>query len=168
MKLHIIGIAGSGKTTFADWASTTFNIPAIDLDPVVFSQAGERPRDELLRRLGEIQSRDAWITEGAYHDEWVSVLLDDADAIVWLDVPRWASLWRILKRHVRAELQGNNKHAGWRKLWRFMSYTARTGASQREATVTLLRPYQEKVARCRSSADVTFAKSMLVQQVRAS
>jgi len=44
MRVHIIGITGSGKTTLAVWMSERFGVPAHDLDWVVYDRAGEQGR----------------------------------------------------------------------------------------------------------------------------
>ncbi|MEX0749668.1 MAG: hypothetical protein WD359_02580, partial [Dehalococcoidia bacterium] len=139
VKVHVIGIAGSGKTTLARWIGDTFAVVAHDLDFVVYDvEKGERPHDEIVARVDEIRSLPGWVTEGAYHDAWLRPLLDEADAIAWLDVPLRACLARIVKRHVRAELARTNVHRGWRRLASFLVYIRRTARRQRAETVQLL------------------------------
>ncbi len=158
-KIHIIGIAGSGKTTLAERVSDHCGIPAFDLDPIVYDAEGERPAIEIARRIDEIRALDGWVTEGAYRDEWLRPLLDDADAIAWLDPPFAAAMWRIVKRHVVAELRRNNRHPGWRKLRRFLDYNRRTFRQQSRETRELIAAYGDKCVRVRRSSD---ANSFLV------
>ncbi len=154
MKVHIVGISGSGKTTLALWIRGTFDVPAFDLDPIVYDGAGERLAAEVVRRIDEVRRLDGWVTEGAYRDAWLRHLLDDATAIVWLDPPLATAFVRIVKRHVRAELSGNNLHPGWNKLVRFLNYNRKTAIRQKTETLALLAPYSTKLFRCRSSRDV--------------
>lgn len=154
MKIHIVGLAGSGKTTLGRWVSREFSMRVYDLDWIVYDAAGERPSAEILDRLGAIRAEAGCVTEGAYGEEWLLPLLDDADAIVWLDIPLRTCLARIIKRHIRAELARNNQHAGWRKLVRFLNYTRRTARVQETRTLELLSAYANKTVRCRSSRDV--------------
>lgn len=159
MNVHIIGIAGSGKTTLAGWISSTFGVPAFDLDPIVYDfETGERPAAEIVRRIQEIRRLDGWVTEGAYRDAWLRPLLDDATAIVWLDPPLATAIVRMVKRHARAESSGNNLHPGWIRLVRFLNYNRRTAARQQTETRALLSPYSSKVFRCRSSRDIAAFK----------
>jgi len=158
MKLHIIGLAGSGKTSLARWASATFEMPLHDLDHLVYGSGHELPEREIAKHLHAIRELPAWTTEGAYHSAWIEPLLRDADAIVWLDVGVTTCIVRIVKRHALAELRRNNNHPGWRKLLSFVNYTRRTAARQREETRGLLAPHCAKVRRCRSSADVARLK----------
>ena len=161
MKTHIVGIAGSGKTTLANWIGDAFGIQTFDLDPVVYDLAGERPAAEIVRGIDEIRRLDAWVTEGAYRDAWLRPLLDDAKAIAWLDVTLPTAMFRMLKRHARAELRGQNQHPGWVRLLRFLNYNRRTAQTQRTETLALLAPYAGKVSRCRTSRDVSAFKTQV-------
>ena len=151
----MIGIAGSGKTTLARRLGEALGAPVYDLDRVVYDRVtGERPAEEILRRMDEIGAGQRWVTEGGYRDAWLAALLADADVIVWLDVPFATCATRMIKRHLRAEMAGSNQHPGWGKLMRFLKYTRTTAARQRRETAELLRPYASKVERCRSSREV--------------
>jgi adenylate kinase family enzyme len=166
MKIHIIGIAGSGKTTLARWISRVFEIPAFDLDNVVYGvDGGERPAGEIVRRVDEIRAGNGWVTEGAYRNEWLRPLLDDATAIVWLDSSLATDVARMLKRHARAELSGINPHPGWRRLIRFLDYNRRTAREQRAETSALLARYASKVFRCGASRDVESFKARIREQL---
>lgn len=162
VKIHVIGLAGSGKTTLARWIGERFDVPVHDLDFVVYdAETGERPASEISARVDAIRLGAGWVTEGAYHDAWCKPLLDDATHIAWLDVPLRTCVMRIVKRHVRAELARTNMHPGWRKLARFIDYTRRTARHQRDEIAELLEEYGSKVARCRSSSDVATLKRRL-------
>lgn len=161
MKVHIIGTAGSGKTTLGAWISGRFDVPSHDLDWIVYDRAGERPESEIGARIDGIRRESGWVTEGAYHEPWLLPLLDDADRIVWLDVSLVVCVVRMVKRHLLAELRRNNAHPGWRRLARFLRYTVRTDREQRAATRNLLAPYAGKVARCTTSCDTDRLRAAL-------
>jgi len=155
MKAHIIGLAGSGKTTLARWLAGTYAIGACDLDDVVYDRVtGERPATEIERRLEEIGRLPGWVTEGAYHQPWLKQHLDAAEIIVWLDISFPICAKRIVLRHVGAELAGRNPHPGWRKMARFLNYTRQTASRQRAETKCLIDPFSAKVMHCRSSTNV--------------
>lgn len=158
MKIHIVGVAGSGKTTLARWIGRRFSVPAFDLDFIVYGEPGERLADEIVGRAEEIRGLDGWVTEGAYRDAWLRPLLDGATAIVWLDVSLPTAMFRMVKRHARAELARNNPHPGWMRLLRFLNYNRRSAAQQRAETQAILAAYPGKVVRCRSSRDVAVFK----------
>lgn len=159
MKVHIVGIAGSGKTTLARWISDRFDVRALDLDLVVYDfDTGERPTAEITRRIDEIRSLNGWVTEGAYRDAWLCPLLDEATAIVWLDISLPRAMFRMVQRHARAELARNNVHPGWSRLFRFLNYNRSTARQQHAETLALLASYGDKVFRCRSSSDIAALK----------
>ena len=162
MKIHIAGTAGGGKTTLARWVSQEFEAPAFDLDFVVYDvEAGERPPAEIERRIDDIRRLDDWVTEGAYRDAWLRPLLDDATAIVWLDVSLARAIFRMVKRHARAEVRGQNQHPGWVRLLRFLNYSRGTAQKQRSETLAMLDAYADKVFRCRTSRDVSAFKARI-------
>lgn len=49
--VHIMGLAGSGKTTLARWIADTFDLSIHDLDWVAYDQHAERPLAEIERRI---------------------------------------------------------------------------------------------------------------------
>lgn len=164
MKVHIIGLAGSGKTTLAAWISERFGVAAHDLDWIVYDEAGERPEPEIVARIGEILREPGWVTEGAYHQTWLQPLLQAADRIVWLDPPLPVCVFRMLKRHAVAELRRDNAHPGWLRLVRFLRYTARTSGRQRADARALLAPHASMITRCTSSSEVRLLQRYLIER----
>jgi len=163
MKVHIIGPAGSGKTTFARSLSAAAGVPAFDLDYVVYDRetGRERPPDQVLAGANEIRYLPGWVTEGAYRERWLDPILADADAIAWLDLPFRVCAVRIVKRHILAELSRDNAHPGWRRLLRFLNYSRRVHSDSRTSTAALLAAYEGKVVRCASSREAERARSRL-------
>jgi adenylate kinase family enzyme len=170
-RIHIVGGPGSGKTTLARQIAARLQAPAYDLDVVAFENGAgaKRALDERMRDVQCILAQPTWVTEGIYL-WWTLALMDAAEAIVWLDVPWRVAAWRIVMRHVRAELGHNNKHRGWLKLARFVLWTRGyylrkdapapltadgDGANCRSNTVTWLQRFGDKVVRCQSATEAT-------------
>jgi GTPase SAR1 family protein len=170
-RIHIIGGSGSGKTTLARRLAKRLEVPTHDLDEIAYEDGSgaKRPVAARLEDAHRIAIQPGWVTEGIYL-WWTEELLQAADVIVWLDLPWRVAAGRILARHVRASLAGNNRHRGLRKLLGFLSgtrsyYAPRgraapcapddDGATSRVATVEWLEGHAAKVIRCRRAVDVT-------------
>ena len=169
-RIHIIGGTGSGKTTLARKIGTRLNIPFYDLDEVGYEggAGAPRPLDVRLAMLERIAAQPAWVTEGGYI-LWIDALLRAADTIVLLDLPWRIRRWRVIMRHIKADLARNNRHAGYLNLCRFYMrsrayesnptiYTLQPpdiGDYSSRATVAYyLEPYKSKVVHCSTVADV--------------
>lgn len=169
-RIHILGAAGSGKTTLARWSAERLNCPWYELDAIAYEggYARKRTLDERQASLQEIITQPVWISEG-YFLWWIDGLLDAADAIVWLDLPWIISVPRIVTRHVKLSWAGENKHPGLCNLvkftWNCRGYylekeprvpKARDDdfAVNRATVVQCLAPYMAKVIQCRRPADV--------------
>lgn len=167
-KVHIIGGAGSGKTTLAQWFQDELGLPCTFLDQVGWDATGKVPLDRRMAALDAILAQPRWVTEGAFL-WWTDPLLENADVIVWLDLPFRINAYRMVKRHVLADLRGNNPHPGYRNLFDFMTGVGRRHymrqplipkavdddfAITRAATQQVVARYADKLVRCRRPRDV--------------
>ena len=169
-RIHITGGQGSGKTSLAARLASCLGVPSYDLDLVGWdSKTGvERPLEVRLAEVERLAAQAAWITEGTMIG-WTDPLFRAADLIVWLGVPWRVAVWRMLLRHARANLAGNNRHPGLRRLVRFIWYT-RTyylstappvpvpmdgeGQATRRETACRLAAYPHKGVHCRGASDL--------------
>jgi hypothetical protein len=169
-RIHITGGPGSGKTTLARQVAARLQAPWYELDQVGYEGGAgrERPMEVRLADVRQIANQSAWVTEGIFL-VWTDELFKAADRVVWLDLPWRLVGWRILMRHVMAELRGNNRHSGWLKLYRFLQwsrlYYMRPGHTQdgapgvdtgenRAMTEQYLTAFKDKLVRCTSRAEV--------------
>ena len=161
MRLHIIGIPSSGKTTLARNTARLLGVTHHDLDPLAFvdERWTLRPTPERDAMLARILEEPSFVTEGGFLG-WTEALLAAADHIVWLDPPLSILVWRHLRRHWR--------HPWWLpSLLRFqvLMYLRPAGAGPakddpdqtRSGIERALRPWASKVLRVNrpiSAADI--------------
>ncbi|MCM3709462.1 hypothetical protein [Sporosarcina luteola] len=104
MKIFIMGIVASGKTTYAKELSKQMDLPFVELDSVVYHNVAgvriKRTPEEQVQVIHQMDAKGSWIAEGVFRPSY-HLLLDLADIIIWLDPPLWKRKIRILSRHVR-------------------------------------------------------------------
>jgi adenylate kinase family enzyme len=96
-RVFVTGNAGSGKTTFAALLADRLSLPYHGIDGVVWQEGwrriSQREEDEMLNALA---AADAWVI-----DVISDRILQAADVVVFLDVPRSVSAWRAMRRSLR-------------------------------------------------------------------
>ena len=104
MKIFIMGIVASGKTTYAKELSKQMSLPFVELDSVVYHNMDgvriKRTPEEQVQIIHEMDTKGSWIAEGVYRPSY-HLLLDLADIIIWLDPPLWKRKFRIFNRHMK-------------------------------------------------------------------
>jgi hypothetical protein len=170
MRILVIGGPGSGKTTLARRIGQQSGLPLYELDDVGYPPDLMTPwtLDDKLRRVDEIAAQDEWIAEGVFL-WWTDVLFARAEAIVWIDIPWQIAAFRIVKRHAKASIAGNNRHKGIRRLGQFLMNARRyyvapeisPGTPDDDASVTraaterlLMSAWHSKTTRCVSNDDL--------------
>lgn len=101
-KIHIIGISGSGKSHLANILSNKLNIPKFDLDDIYYETKYSKIRDKIKRKeiISQIiKENNDWIIEGVYNS-WTEEIPQNADIIIWLDLPKNLLSFRIIKRAI--------------------------------------------------------------------
>ncbi|MEQ1604287.1 MAG: DNA topology modulation protein [Pyrinomonadaceae bacterium] len=97
-KVVVIGSGGSGKSTFSRQLGEVTGLPVVHLDQLYW-HAGwvKTPADEweaIVRR--ELEKPD-WIMDGNFGGTR-PMRLAACDTVIFLDLPRWLCIYRILKR----------------------------------------------------------------------
>ena len=103
-RIVVVGNSGSGKTSLAGELADKLELAHIELDSL-FHQAGWTPRDPELFRSDLIARMDGatagWTICGNYESVTWSIVMPQADTIVWLDLPRPVVMRRVVTRTVR-------------------------------------------------------------------
>ncbi len=107
MKILIVGTVGTGKTTLAKKLSKDYNIKYYEIDSIVHNdrQNGrKREEEEQNVIIKNINKNENWIIEGVLRKN-LQYLLELADKIIYLDVPKYKRNIRILKRYIKQKLK---------------------------------------------------------------
>ncbi len=117
-RISVIGTSGSGKTTLAHRIAAVCGAPVIPMD-AVFHQPGwtPLPADEFRRRMAELTAGERWVTDGNYSDAR-DIVWGAADLIVWLDLPKWLVMVRMIGRTAVRAVTGRELWNGNRESWR--------------------------------------------------
>jgi adenylate kinase family enzyme len=98
MRIAIIGCPGSGKSTLALQLHKILNIPLFHLDQYFWKPGWQRPdRDEFKKIHNQLCDQTEWIIEGMAVRLFES-RAQQADVIIFLDIPLYICLYRIFKR----------------------------------------------------------------------
>lgn len=102
MKILIVGIVASGKTTLARKLSGLLDIKHYEIDSVVHDDINnvKRSEEEQKKIFKKINKEDNWIIEGTLRKH-LFYLCDMADKIIYLDIPVKVRKKRIFIRFVK-------------------------------------------------------------------
>ena len=108
-RILVTGNAGSGKSTFAKQIATEKDLNFYSLDKIVWKEHWQQtPKDEQKRMIAELIKKDSWVIDGVDYD-----ILEAADLVIFLDIPRRVCFYRAVKRNIpcffssRPELPAN-------------------------------------------------------------
>lgn len=121
-RVYIIGGPGAGKSTIAKQLAQQTGALVFNLDNHFWKSGGPKSAEERQAEMANIMAHESWIAEGAYTD-WADDLIQQADVVLWVEVPLLIAVWRIVTRHTRVSLSGNNSHPG---VWRLLKFIWRT------------------------------------------
>jgi adenylate kinase family enzyme len=98
-RIAIIGIPGSGKSTFSNKLGKKLNRPIIHLDKEYWTSNWKRKysKEEWKNFIEVLCSQDRWIIDGNYKST-MAVRLDRADVIIYFNFSKLRSLFRVFIR----------------------------------------------------------------------
>lgn len=98
MKLIILGLSCSGKTTISNQLSKILKTPCYHLDSYYWEGCWIKKSDF---NINEIINMKEWIIDGNYYKEEFIRRLNESDFIIYLNVCLIKRLCRMVKRHIR-------------------------------------------------------------------
>lgn len=95
----IASASGNGKTTLGRRLAEQLDVPFVELDALVHGPEWVETSDaDLHDRLAPLLAGDGWVADGAYQHKLGDFVLDQADTVVWLDLPLAVWLPRLTRR----------------------------------------------------------------------
>ena len=96
-RIAIIGLPGSGKSTFATKLGNILKVPVHHLDKHLFNGKKKRDKQEFLSLKEALLKEEFWIIEGCSLST-LEMRFARADTIIYFHLPRWLCIWRVCKR----------------------------------------------------------------------
>lgn len=99
-KIAIIGSAGAGKSTLSRQLGDILECPVYHLDTYYWKPGWiPTPNEEWDSFMGNLVKEERWIMDGNY-GRTLDIRLKQADTIILLDLPKWITIYRVLKRRI--------------------------------------------------------------------
>lgn len=158
MRIYIIGAVGSGKSTFAGKLAQKLQIPHYETDNFVWQRRPgqdirrvEEERDSLFLQSAEMAD---WIIEGV-HIGWTDGGLEQADFIVFLDMPFHLRTKRFILRYFRqkAGLERANYRPNLKMLWKMFGWNRYFEETMKPEFLRKLERYPDKTLRLKSEKE---------------
>ena len=168
-RVAIVGQPGSGKSTLARQLGQRLNLPVFHMDHIHWKPGWQaRDRDERLELARAVIAKETWVFEGGF-SAIQSERIERAEVMVWLDLPLWLRVWRVVKRtvryfgQVRPDMQKNCPEGVNPEMVKFFRYIWDTRHSAREKLEASLNPCPEGLTliRLRSVKEVRMFLSEL-------
>ncbi|MEH1840577.1 MAG: adenylate kinase [Nostoc sp.] len=98
-KVAVFGNAGGGKSTLGKRLSQITGLPLYVLDKIKYQSGGtEVPHEDYKHAHQQILVTDRWIIDGFGCIETLWLRLDEADTLVFVDLPLYMHGWWVTKR----------------------------------------------------------------------
>jgi len=111
--------SGNGKTTVASALAKRLDVPYYELDALHHGPNwAEPPLEEFRARVEAVVRSESWVIDGAYRGKLGSLVLEDAELVVWLDLPLHVWLPRLVRRTIRRVVTREELWAGNRETLR--------------------------------------------------
>jgi adenylate kinase family enzyme len=156
-RILVIGCSGAGKSTLARAIAERYRLPLIHLDRFYWRPGWKAPADaEWFAVVERLIAEPTWVMDGNFSST-MARRAEMADAIVFLDLPRWLCLMRVLRRaamgygKARADVAPGCPE---RFDWAFLKWNWNYPKRSRPKTLALLQAYPGSAVALRSQGEV--------------
>lgn len=101
-RVLVAGTSGAGKTTLAGRIAATVGVPHTEID-ALYHGPSWTPRESFMLDVAALAAQPRWVTEWQY-GRARPLLLQRADLLVWLDLPRAVVMRRVVQRTAQRRL----------------------------------------------------------------
>jgi adenylate kinase family enzyme len=116
-RVAVLGASATGKTTVSRELARRLRVPHVELDALHHDPGWQEAPAEVLQARVDVAlaaAPDGWVVDGNYHGKLGTSVLERADTVVFLDLPRRVALRRVLWRTssraiTRKELWNGNR-----------------------------------------------------------
>ena len=124
-RIQVIGNSCSGKSTLGERLATALQVPFVELDALNWQPGwvglNQTDPKELERLIGCATQGEGWVVSGSYASFSQSVFWSRLQTVVWLDLPMYLLLYRVVIRswkrwRTRELLWGTNYERFWPQL----------------------------------------------------
>jgi adenylate kinase family enzyme/ribosomal protein S18 acetylase RimI-like enzyme len=146
-KIAIVGNAGSGKSTLGLELSKILGLPLYHLDQYFWLPGWQEPeREEFEKIHNELCNKDKWVIEGMAI-RFFEYRIQKADCVIFLDIPTFRCLYRILKRafvYYGKEYFSSAKGCPERgPSWKFLKFIWNFNKERKPIIEALLQQYKD-------------------------
>lgn len=100
-KVAVFGNAGGGKSTLSKRLSQITGLPLYVLDKIKYQPGGVEVSEEDYQQIHQqILATDEWVIDGFGNMETLWSRLDEADTLVFVDLPLYLHFWWVTKRFI--------------------------------------------------------------------
>ena len=119
-RIVVVGSSGSGKTTVSGLLAQKLRVVHVEMDALHHGPNWtEATADELREAVArELWDRDGWVVDGNYSGKLGTFVLEQADTVVWLDLPLRTCLRRLWRRTIYRLRDDVELWNGNRETWR--------------------------------------------------
>jgi adenylate kinase family enzyme len=120
-RVSVVGVSGSGKSTFGRRLAERIGAPYVELDALHHGPGWtEATAEELRARVGPLVEGERWVIDGNYQRKLGDLVVARADTVVWLDLPVRVWFPRLARRTFGRALTRQELWNGNREQLRFL------------------------------------------------